>query len=254
MQAILRYKFSPGCDQLEEELRAFEGLVHTFRALFGEEISDSITRAVIKSQMPAEIRTHLGLQTFLGTRRTYPSHVEPVQDEDSVHRVKCWNNQPNIHGKRLGQEHRHGKGQGQRERERKRQEQGKGKRKKDEQSTTKFEGWCGNCKSGAPKVANCWYWKEKQVTRFKSGAASATASSSSSQISVKKTDDGAKEIAFVEKVQEDTEKGWLLMIADAMTAHQPSLNGTHSLVVASGADVHVCPMSNAPPHAIASPA
>ena len=55
MQAILQYKFSPGFDKLEEELRTFEGLVQTYRALLGEEISDSITQAVIKSQMPIEI-------------------------------------------------------------------------------------------------------------------------------------------------------------------------------------------------------
>ena len=40
MQAILQYKFSPGFDRLEEELRTFEGLVKTYRAIFGEEISD----------------------------------------------------------------------------------------------------------------------------------------------------------------------------------------------------------------------
>ena len=67
MQAILQYRFSPGFDKLEEELRVFEGLVQTYRALFAEEISDSITQAVIKSQMPAEIRTHLELQTFTRT-------------------------------------------------------------------------------------------------------------------------------------------------------------------------------------------
>ena len=63
MQAILQYKFSPGFDRLEEELRTFEGLVKTYRAIFGEKISDSITQAIIKSQMPAEIRPHLELQS-----------------------------------------------------------------------------------------------------------------------------------------------------------------------------------------------
>ena len=38
--------------------------------------------------------------------------------------------------------------------------------------------------------------------QIKRRAASATASSSSSQITVKETDDGAKEISFVEKVKE----------------------------------------------------
>ena len=38
-----------------------------YHATFGEAISDSITQAVIKSQIPAEIRTHLELQTFART-------------------------------------------------------------------------------------------------------------------------------------------------------------------------------------------
>ena len=38
-----------------------------YHAVFGEAISDSIAQAVIKSQMPAEIRTHLELQTFART-------------------------------------------------------------------------------------------------------------------------------------------------------------------------------------------
>ena len=67
MQAILQYKFSPVFDRLEEELRTCEGLVKTYRAIFGEEISDSIKQAIIKSQMPAEIRPHLELQTFART-------------------------------------------------------------------------------------------------------------------------------------------------------------------------------------------
>ena len=39
----------------------------TYHAIFGEAISDSITQAVIKSQMTAEIRTHLELQSFSRT-------------------------------------------------------------------------------------------------------------------------------------------------------------------------------------------
>ena len=67
MQPILHDKFSPGFDKLEEELRTFAGLVKTYHAIFGEAISDSITQAVIKSQMLAEIRTYLDLQTFART-------------------------------------------------------------------------------------------------------------------------------------------------------------------------------------------
>ena len=118
-------------------------------------------------------------------RRTYQSHVEPVQDEDSVHRVKCWRNQPNKHGDWMGQEQR----QGQRQRE---GEKGKSKDKKDEQNTTKFEGWCDNCGKWSHKAADCWHGEEKQLHQIQSGAASATASSSSSQITVTRTDDGQR--------------------------------------------------------------
>ena len=66
-QPILQFKFSPGFDKLEEELRTIEGLVKTYHAIFGEAISDLITQTVIKSQMPACSRTHLELQTSART-------------------------------------------------------------------------------------------------------------------------------------------------------------------------------------------
>ena len=67
MQSVLQFKFSPGLDKLEEELRTFEVLAKTYHAIFGEAIFDSNTQTVIKSQMPAEIGTHLELQTFART-------------------------------------------------------------------------------------------------------------------------------------------------------------------------------------------
>ena len=57
----------PHFDKLEEELRKFEGRVKTFDTDFGETIADSIAQAVIKSQMLAEVKTHLELQTFTRT-------------------------------------------------------------------------------------------------------------------------------------------------------------------------------------------
>ena len=56
---------------------------------------------------------------------------------------------------------------------------------------------------------------------------------------------GAKEIGLIESVQEDSEMGWLFMVADSMTIEQLSMDGAHSLVVDSGAHVHVCPKSYA---------
>ena len=46
-------------------------------------------------------------------------------------------------------------------------------------------------------------------------------------------------------MQEDSEMGWLFMVADSMTIEQISMDGAHSLVVDSGAHVHVCPKSYA---------
>ena len=66
-ESILQNKFSSGFDKLEEELRTFEGLVKTYRAIFRAEILDSITQAVIKSQIPAEMRLDLELQTLTRT-------------------------------------------------------------------------------------------------------------------------------------------------------------------------------------------
>ena len=75
---------------------------------------------------------------------------------------------------------------------------------------------------------------------MQSGAA--TVSSSSSQASVSTNNVGAKEIGLIESVQEDSEMGSLFMVADSMTIEQ---DGAHSLVVDSGAHVHVCPKSYA---------
>ena len=52
---------------------------------------------------------------------------------------------------------------------------------------------------------------------------------------------GAKEIGLIESVQEDSEMGWLFIVADSMTIEQLSMDGAHSLVVDSAAHVHVCP-------------
>ena len=94
--------------------------------------------------------------------------------------------------------------------------------------------------SGATKLPTVGMVKRNMVHQIQSGAASATAGSCSSQITVTKTDDGAKEKEFDEKVQEDTERG-----RHDMTINQLSMDGTHSLVVDYCAYVHVCPKSYA---------
>ena len=79
MQSILKYKFSPGFDKLEEELRKFEGLLKMYHAVFGEGISDSITQAVIKSQMPADIRHSSRAANLHSNRRSHQSHILACQ-------------------------------------------------------------------------------------------------------------------------------------------------------------------------------
>ena len=86
---------------------------------------------------------------------------------------------------------------------------------------------------------------------MQSGAA--TVRSSSSLASVSTNNVGAMENGLIESVQEDSEMGWLFMVADSMTIEQLSMDGAHSLVVDSGAHVHVCPKSYATRAALQSP-
>ena len=242
LQAILQNKFSPGFDWLEEELRTFECLVKTYRAIFGEEISDSITQAIIKSQMPAELRPHLELQTFTRTAKitSLMSSLSKMRTAStgssaaSNGPVPIENGWVNKKGKGKGKGKDKGKEKG------KSKKKCKGKKQSEKQGE-KFEGWCNNCGKWGPMYAKCWHGKEKQVHQVQSGAA--TVSSSSSQASVSTNNVGAKEIGLIESVQEDSEMGWLFMIADAMSINQLSMDGAHSLVVDSGAYVHVCPKS-----------
>ena len=238
MQAILQYMYSPGFDRLEEELRTFEGLVKTYRAIFGEEISDSITQAIIKSQMPAETRSHLELQTFART-----AEITSLMSSLSKMRTASTGSSATSNGPvpmEIGWVSKKGKGIGtdKGKEKGKSKEKGKGKKQSEKQGE-KFEGWCNNCGKWGHKYANCWHGKEKQVHQVQSGAVTV----SSSSLSVSTNNVGAKEIGLIESVQEDSEMGWLFMVADSMTIEQLSMDGAHSLVVDSGAHVHVCPKS-----------
>ena len=143
MQAILQYKFSPGFDRLEEELRTFEGLVKTYRAILGDEISDSITQAIIKSQMPAEIRPHLELQTFART-----AEITSLMSSLSKMRTASTGSSAASNGPvpmEIGWVNKKGKGKGKgkdKGKEKgKSKEKGKGKKQSEKQGE-KFEGWC----------------------------------------------------------------------------------------------------------------
>ena len=72
-----------------------------------------------------------------------------------------------------------------------------------------------------------------------------TASSSSSQSTLSATDVGTKEIGLIESVSEDAEMSRIFRVADAVAINQLSMDGAHSLVVDSGANVPVCPKSYA---------
>ena len=72
-----------------------------------------------------------------------------------------------------------------------------------------------------------------------------TASSSSSQSTLSATDVGTKEIGLIESVSEDAEVSRIFRVADVVAINQLSMDGAHSLVVDSGANVPVCPKSYA---------
>ena len=72
-----------------------------------------------------------------------------------------------------------------------------------------------------------------------------TASLSRSQSTLSAADVGTKEIGLIESVCVNSEMSWISMVADGMAIHQLSMDGAHSLVVDSGAYVHVCPKSYA---------
>ena len=93
------------------------------------------------------------------------------------------------------------------------------------------------------KAANCWHGKEKQVRQIQGTAG--TANSSSSQSALSATDVGTKEIGLIESVFEDAEMSWIFMVDGAVAINQLSMDGAHSLVVDSGACVHVYPKSYA---------
>ena len=154
MQSILQYKFSPGFDNLEEELRTSKGLVKTYHAVFGEAISDSITQAVIKSKMPAD-------------RRARQSHVKPVQDEDSGHQLKLCSTPSGTDGDWLGQEQRSGKGQeqGERERKKERQEQRKWAKKSRRAKSSR----CGvtTAENGVTNLPTVGMENKNRCTRYK---------------------------------------------------------------------------------------
>ena len=173
----------------------FEGLVKTYHAIFGEAISDSITQTVIKSQMPAEVRTHLELQTFART-----TDLVNLMSSLSKMRTAATSSSSAGHGPtpmEIGWVK--GKGQGRS----KNKEKGKGKEKskgkgKEKTKSEKFEGWCNNCGKWGHKAANCGHGKEKQVHQVQGKAGAA--SSSSSQSTLMATDVGTKEIGLIESV------------------------------------------------------
>ena len=91
------------------------------------------------------------------------------------------------------------------------------------------------------KAADCWHGKEKHVHQVQGEAG--TASPSCSQSTLSATDVGTKEIGLIESLCEDAEVSWIFMVADAAAINWLSMDGAHSLIVDSGAYVHVCPKS-----------
>ena len=182
-----------------------------------------------------------GNADFRPNNRSRQSHVQSVQDEDGSHQGQG----------RRDTVRRRWKSAGSRAKVRARartRRKGKAKarakeRAKKNQRARSSKGWCDNCGQWGHKAANCWHGEEKEVHQVQGKAG--TASSSSSQSTLSATDVGTKEIALIESVCEDAEMSWIFMVADAVAINQLSTDGAHSLVVDSGAFVHVCPKSYA---------
>ena len=124
--------------KLEEELRTFEGVVKTYRAIFAEEIPDSITHAVIKSYMPAEIRP-LQLQTFTRTAEltSLMSSLSKMRTASTGSSAAAQGPVPMEIGWVKNKGQGKDKGEGKEKGKEKGKSKGKGKGKKGE----KFEGW-----------------------------------------------------------------------------------------------------------------
>ena len=154
----------------------------TYHAIFGEAISDSITQAVIKSQMTAEIRTHLELQSFSRTAElvSLMSSLSKIGTTTTCPKAAALGPVPMESGWVKNKEKGKGKGKS----------KGKGKEKP---KSEKFEVWCDNCGTWSHKAANCFHGKEKQVHQIQGKAGT------------EGTDVGTKEIGLIEFVCEDTE-------------------------------------------------
>ena len=119
-----------------------EGLLKTYHAIFDEVISDSITQAVIKVQMSAEIRNHLELKTFARATSVVNlmSSLSKMRTAATSSRSAGYDPTPMeigwVKGKSQGKRKNKEKGKG------KGKSKGKGKEKS---KSEKFEGWCYNC-------------------------------------------------------------------------------------------------------------
>ena len=227
MQSILQFKLSPGFDKLEEELRTFEGLVNTYHAIFGEAISDSITQAVIKSLMPAEIRTHLELQTFART-------TDLVNLMSSLSKMRTATTSASSAGYAFPRARVRARARARRKGKGKSKSKGKGKEKPRARSSrdgvTTAEIGSQSCKllawkreTGAPSARYSWFGQLEQLTVYTVG----------------------QRDWVIQSACENAEVSWIFMVADAVAINQLSMDGAHNLVVDSGAYVHVCPKSYA---------
>ena len=210
--------------------------METYHAVFGEATSDSITQAVIKSQMPAELRTHLELETFTRTK-------ELVSLMSSLSKMRTATTSPNAAAlgpvpmeigwvknkcQGMGKSKEKGKGKG--------KSKGKGKEKPKSEHSRGGGNNFGKWSQSSQLLA----WK-KTVYQIKGKAGTASLSSPSSTLMA--TDVGTKEIGLIESVCEDAEMSWLCMVADSVAIKQLSMDGAHSLVVDSRAFVYVCSTS-----------
>ena len=172
MQAILQYKFSPGFDRLEEELRTFEGLVKTYRAIFGEKISDSNHRQ--SSSRKCLLRSDL---IWSCTRSREPPRSQVSCQDLSKMRTASTGSSAVSNGPvpmEIGWVNKKGKGKGKGKDKGNREgkEKGKGKKQSEKQGE-KFERVVQQlAESGVTSMPTVGMEKKKQVHQVQSAAAS----------------------------------------------------------------------------------
>ena len=178
--------------------------LEVWRLLVRSEQPVSGANRIAAVQMPAEIRTHLDLQTFVRT-----ADLVNLMSSLSKMRTAATSSSSAGHGPapmEIGWVM--GKGQG----KSKNKEKGKGEGKKNPRARSSRDG-ATTAESGVSKPQTVGMEKRNRCTKCK--VKLVRRALSSSQCTLSATDACTKEIRLIESVCEDAEMSWIFMVADA---------------------------------------